>query len=65
MTKVIQYEIYLPLQYNDGTWIEDEKYDHVHQRLFDRFSGVTHIRDGSTTYEATSAILSVWRTDAG
>lgn len=43
MTKVTQYEIYLPLQYNDGTWIEDEKYDHVHQQLFDRFSGVTHI----------------------
>ena len=44
MTKIVaQYEIYLPLQYNDGTWIEDEKYDHVHQRLFDRFGGVTHI----------------------
>ena len=40
---VIQYEIYLPLQYNDGTWIEEEKYNHVHQRLFDRFGGVTHI----------------------
>ena len=44
MTKIVaQYEIYLPLQYNDSTWIEDEKYDHVHQRLFDRFGGVTHI----------------------
>ena len=44
MTKIVtQYEIYLPLQYNDGTWIEDEKYNHVHQRLFDRFGGVTHI----------------------
>lgn len=40
---VIQYEIYLPLQYNDGTWIEEEKYNHVHQQLFDRFGGVTHI----------------------
>ena len=27
---VIQYEIYLPLQYNDGTWIEKEKYNYVH-----------------------------------
>lgn len=27
---VIQYEIYLPLQYNDGMWIEEEKYNHVH-----------------------------------
>ena len=40
---VIQYEIYLPLQYNDGTWIEKEKYNHVHQQLFDRFGGVIHI----------------------
>ena len=40
---VIQYEIYLPLQYNDRTWIEEEKYNYVHQRLFDRFGGVTHI----------------------
>ncbi len=31
---VIQHEIYLPLQYNDGIWIEEEKYNHVHQRLF-------------------------------
>ena len=28
---VIQYEIYLPLQYNDRTWIEEEKYNYVHQ----------------------------------
>jgi hypothetical protein len=29
MTKVVtQYEIYLLLQYSDGTWIE--KYDRVH-----------------------------------
>ena len=39
----IPYLVYLPLQYNDGTWIEGEKYNHVHQRLFDRFGGVTHI----------------------
>ena len=25
----IPYEIYLPLQYNDGTWIEEEKYNHL------------------------------------
>ena len=40
---VVQYEIYLPLQYSDGTWIEEEKYNYVHQQLFDRFGGVTHI----------------------
>ena len=44
MTKIVtQYEVYLPLQSNNGEWIEDEKYDHVHQQLFGRFSGVTHI----------------------
>lgn len=37
----MRYEILLPLQYNDGTPIEDEKFDQTSAELADRFRGVT------------------------
>ena len=36
-----KYDIYLPLQYNDGRFIEDEKYRSVYDALFEQFGGVT------------------------
>ncbi|MEK7263229.1 MAG: hypothetical protein AAB071_01805 [Bacteroidota bacterium] len=36
-----QYEIYVPILYNDGTEIEAEKFDTVEQELVLRFGGVT------------------------
>jgi hypothetical protein len=36
-----KYDIYLPLTYNDGRSIEEEKYRFVHNVLFERFGGVT------------------------
>ena len=39
-----QYEVYLPIEYNDLTPIEDEAYDQIEQDLLQRFGGVTQIR---------------------
>ena len=34
-------DIYLPLDYNDGTPIEESKYVHLQDELLKRFGGVT------------------------
>ncbi len=39
-----RYEIYLPVEYNDGTPIEDAAYDRIEQDCLHRFGGVTQIR---------------------
>lgn len=39
--KLKRYEILLPLNYNDGTVIEQEKFDLTNQELLDRFGAVT------------------------
>lgn len=39
-----RYEIYLPIEYNDLTPIEDAVYDQIEQDLLQRFGGVTQIR---------------------
>lgn len=39
---VKKYDIYLPLQYNDGEWIEDEKFEQTRSELFGRFGGLTY-----------------------
>ena len=36
-----RYEILLPLNYNDGTEVEPEKFDQTAEELSDRFGGVT------------------------
>lgn len=36
-----RYDLFLPLTYNDGSSIEDEKFDAVEQRLLARFKGLT------------------------
>ena len=38
-----KYDIYLPLRYNDGIWVEDEKFDQVDDALYERFGGLTSI----------------------
>jgi hypothetical protein len=38
---VKEYDIYLPLKYNDGTTIEPRKFQDLQQRLLDVFGGVT------------------------
>jgi hypothetical protein len=38
---VLQYDIYLPLRYNDGAPIEPDKYDETRQELIGRFGGLT------------------------
>ena len=39
-----EFEIYVPLQYNDGCPIEVEKLDRLRQQLFDYFGGLTDTR---------------------
>ena len=36
-----RYDIYLPLTYNDGSPVEDEKFDDMERRLIERFNGLT------------------------
>src|SRR5438309_1092834 len=40
-TRTKRYEIPLPLNYNDGTVIEPEKFDETAEELSDRFGGIT------------------------
>lgn len=37
-----EYELYLPLAYNDGSAIPAEKLDHCRKLLLDEFGGFTH-----------------------
>jgi hypothetical protein len=39
-----QYEIFLPILYNDGTEIEQENFDVIEQELVERFGGVTSVQ---------------------
>ena len=43
LVQVKKYDIYLPLRYNDGRQIEDEKFDQVDNVLYERFGGLTAI----------------------
>ncbi|MFL5243998.1 MAG: hypothetical protein ACJ8FY_17995 [Gemmataceae bacterium] len=36
-----EYEIYVPVSYNDGSPVEDAKIDRIGERLLDQFGGVT------------------------
>lgn len=43
LVQVKKYDICLPLRYNDGRQIEDEKFDQVDNVLYERFGGLTAI----------------------
>ena len=46
-----QYDIYLPLQYNDGRPIEPEKFEWTRRELLDRFGGFSVIPAGEAMIE--------------
>ena len=41
---MLEYELYLPLHYNDGRPIAPEKLKNLKRRLVDEFGGLTHFR---------------------
>jgi hypothetical protein len=49
-----KYEIFLPLTYNDGRPIEDEKFNTLEGRLVDRFGGLT-------SQQHDSPLQGIWR----
>lgn len=51
-----RYEIYLPMTYNDGRLIEDEKFIQTEAELLERFEGVTLMQRRSET-----ALKGLWR----
>jgi hypothetical protein len=38
---VKEYDLFIPLYYNDGIFIEPQKFQDLQQRLLDQFSGLT------------------------
>ncbi len=41
---MLEYELYLPLYYNDGRPIDPTKLKNLKKRLVDQFGGLTHFR---------------------
>jgi hypothetical protein len=66
-----EYELYLPLHYNDGRPVELDKLARVKQRLEQEFGGLTHFpqenegvwKVGSFTYRDRIVILRVLASD--
>jgi hypothetical protein len=64
---VKEYDLYLPLTYNDGAPIEAKKFQDVQRRLLDEFGGVTYFpqpneglwRMGNVVYRDTIVIYRV------
>jgi hypothetical protein len=44
VSAMLEYELYLPLHYNDGRPIDAEKLKNLKRRLVDEFGGLTHFR---------------------
>jgi hypothetical protein len=44
VSAMLEYELYLPLHYNDGRPIDPEKLKNLKRRLVDEFGGLTHFR---------------------
>jgi hypothetical protein len=69
---VKEYDVFLPLDYNDGSPVEPEKFEEVKQRLLERFEGVTYFpqanegawRSGEVTYHDRIVIFRVLAEDA-
>jgi hypothetical protein len=68
---MLEYELYLPLHYNDGTPIEPEKVTALKRRLIDQFGGLTHFQQeneghwkiGSHTFRDRIELLRVLAND--
>lgn len=67
-----EYDLYVPLSYNDGTPIADEKLHLVKRALVEKFGGLTHFpqenegiwKVGRTTFRDRVVILRVLAEDA-
>jgi hypothetical protein len=44
MSPMLEYELYVPLHYNDGRRIDPEKLRALKKRLVDQFGGLTHFQ---------------------
>jgi hypothetical protein len=44
VSAMLEYELYLPLHYNDGRPIDPDKLKGLKKRLVDEFGGLTHLR---------------------
>ena len=44
MSPMLEYELYVPLHYNDGRRIDPEKLKALKRRLVDKFGGLTHFQ---------------------
>jgi hypothetical protein len=68
---MLEYELYMPLHYNDGRAIESEKLADLKKRLCDEFGGLTHFqqeneglwRIGSHTFRDRIEIVRVLASD--
>jgi hypothetical protein len=66
-----EFEVYVPLLYNDGTPVEGEKIQRLKRRLVEVFGGLTHFlqeneglwKIGSFTYRDRIVILRVLASD--
>jgi hypothetical protein len=69
---VKEYDIFLPLRYNDGSPIELIKFVQLHERLLSEFSGLTYFPQpnqgfwklGDVTYRDEIVIFRVLATDS-
>jgi hypothetical protein len=67
-----EYEIYVPLTYNDGRLVEDAKLKELKRRLADEFGGLTHFpqeneglwKIGPITFRDRIVILRVLSSDS-
>jgi hypothetical protein len=68
---VKEYDIYVPLHYNDGAPVEPEKITRLKQRLIEQFGGLTHFpqsnegfwKVGRVTFRDKIIILRVLTSD--
>ena len=66
-----EYDVFLPLNFNDGSPIEAERFDHLQNELLDRFGGFTFFpqpnkgfwRHGDVTYRDEIVIYRVLAAD--
>src|ERR1043166_9840172 len=72
ISAMLEYELYVPLHYNDGRRIDPEKLKALKKRLVDQFGGLTHFRQeneglwkiGDHTFRDRVEILRVLVSDA-
>jgi hypothetical protein len=69
---VKEYDIFLPLRYNDGTHIEPRKFQHIQDQLLAQFEGLTYFPQpnqgfwklGDLTYRDDIIVLRVIASDS-